>query len=450
MDTTSIFKIKPSICKWREAHNKPNFMKSRLIILFILGFGTHITAQSTILYDLDTYKRVDIAYRTSFFTPDLNLSIDTTLNSPGVQRNYAINLGGRYTDNQIINDAKNQKTKYTVFNLNLNLGKNKLGSLSYEYNYDNRSYNESSYFKNGFYIKWDHLYNVNFNFNRLYRQSLDLSYDLGFGFGRLEVINNAWHGARILEELQSKNLLTKIPSLEEMKLFFDLIGDVQFERVMDRRLASMYRVEKIIEYIEQNEWIEKGSVPAFVTIYDAYRYERFFFRQSGERLEFTLTPTVLGNISKQFGTIIPISKFIQPGFFGNVEYEIHENGDLAYYTTKLLGAQISYFELFRDGDFMNTDALSANMYFEYRYNYLPSLRTNLMVQANISGGFVYNDAYDATLNMNVAAEYNYYFSPATLLKLIASIYYADSNFQVGDYQPRIQSRFFIQVVHAFR
>ncbi len=428
-------------------------MKLQLILLFIFTLNFAIFCQNTILYNLDSYKRVDGKYRTTFITPDANLNFGNILNSPNLMKNYNISVGGKYMDNQIRNDKNNQNNTFKKVDFGLLTGSNKDVSFIFEYDYDNRSYNDDlKYFKNGVNITTNNVYEESeiILFKR-YLISANVSYDLGFGFGRLEIINNAWLGARILEELESKKLLTNIPSANEMKAFFDLIGDLEFDRVMDNRLRSIYRIEKMIEFIEQEEWIDRGSIPAFVTIYDAFLFENFIFRQSGERLEFTLTPTV----STDFSWLLnfnndSFSKSIRPGFNGNVEYEIHENGDLNYYTIKLVGGRIEYFERFEGGESENTKSIAGNVYFEYKYRYLPSLRTNLLVVANASAGFIYSESYSASLSVNTVFEYNYYFSPATRLAIMARITYNDRSFQIGDYQPNINTNLSVNVVHAIR
>ena len=424
-------------------------MKSQLIILFVFVSSLTCLGQNSILYDFDSYKRVSGAYRTTFITPDINLSYRNVLNTPEQVKFYNLNIGGRYADNQIFNDENNQKTKSTDIDFGIGIGNVKNISFEYNYDYENRAYNDMTYFKNGFHVRTNNQYIENLDAKR-YTQSLNLGFDLGFGFGRLEIINNAWLGARILEELQIDNLLMKLPSTEEMTEFFDLIGDLEFERVMDPRLRSMYRVEKMIMFIEQKGWIENGSIPSFIKIYDAFRYENFIFRRSGERLEFTLTPTFIGNFNYSNLSQNKFSKFIQPGFFGRAEYEIHKNGDLAYNTTKLVGGEVGYFEILQDDPLEGYTHLTGNVFFRYIYRYLPSLRTNLIFTSNVSAGLIYIDSYKTRLNINSSVEYDYYFSPATRLAMVAEIKYLDTKFQVGDYQPSIDATFSLNVIHSIR
>jgi len=225
---------------------------------------------------------------------------------------------------------------------------------------------------------------------------------------------------------------------------------VEYERVMDFRLGSMYRIEKIIEFVEQKQWIDKGSIKAFVTIYDAFRYEKFFNRMSGERLEFTIKPMVRGIYNWSNNTIFGESKYIQPGFEGNIEYQIHTNGDLEYYQTKTLGGRINHSQLFQKGQVEDFKSISGDLYFQYQYRYIPSLRTNLSFNASFFGGFVYSSSYEARISINSSLTYNYYFSPSTQLVIRGDVFYNDNRFQVGDYQPSIAGSLSFDIMHAIR
>lgn len=409
--------------------------------------------QTPIIYDLDSYKRVDIDYRTTTFSPDLLIEYDKTLNTPGQEKFYGVNIGGYYRDRHLINDEKNQKSYYCRVALNANAGSLTRFNLNYDYEYINRSYSDLAYFKTGFDISSNTNYGRDFNQFKDFKQDLRLSYDIGFGFGRLEIVNNAWLGARILEELSKNEQLTMVPEADGMKELFDVIGDLEFERVMDGRLMTMNRLEKMIEYMEQNEFIDDGSIPAFVTIYDAFRYESFFIRQSGERLEFTLNPIVQGNYvwNELSGLgVLGFNSSVQPGFEGSIEYESHKNGDLEYYSIKSIGGTIGYFERFQEGGGDTETIIAGDLNFNYTYRYLPSLRTNLEFSTSVTGSVVKLDDYSSILNVMSRLSYFYYFSPATQLVLGVNFQYTDNEFQIKEYQPSIRTRFSIDVVHAIR
>jgi hypothetical protein len=407
-------------------------------------------SQERIIYDLDTYKRVNIDLRTTFFTPDVYFNYNKTLNNPSLVKNYIFNIGGQYSDNHLINDAKNQVTKNNYVSLGIISGSNKNIHLTYNYDINNRSYDEEKYFKNGLDIRLNTDYSDGNNSFLRFSQLFNVRYDIGFGFGRLEVVNNAWVGARILEELNSKGLLQFKPRGEEMKLFFDLIGDVEFERVMDSRLYFMNRVEKIIKFIEHKEWIDKGDIEAFISIFDTYSYEDFFIRYTGERLEFTLTPFVKGKYTWTNNSIFAEQKYIDPGFEGSIEYQLHTNGDLEYYQTKILGGRITHFQRFDDIENPDYKSIAAALYFLYQYRYVPSVRTNLLFATSFSGGIDYANSYNAEISANTSVTYNYYFSPSTQVVISAGLIYNDNRFQIGDYQPNINGTFRFYVRHAIR
>lgn len=435
----------------RGVHFKPNIMKLQIFILFIFGLSFTVKGQNPIIYDLDSYQRVNFDYRLTTFSPDLSFSYSKTLNTLGQEKFLTFRLGGLYLDYQLINSETNQKSYLSRIDLNARAGTLKSFDLGYDYNYDNRSYSGLTYFKNGFEVSSRTNYMKNFNSLKEFEQELTLSYDIGFGFGRIEVVNNAWLGARILQELDKNGLLTKVPEADEMTDLFDIIGDLQFERVMDPRLMTINRLEKMIEFIEEKELIEEGSIPAFVTIYDAFRFEDFFFRQSGERLEFTLSPAVNGTYFWNDINLTGRNSNIRPGFEGSIDYEVHRNGDVEYYSKKSIGATLGYFEHFRENEESHSTIVTGDIEFNYTYRYLPSLRTNLEFATTVVGSLVKDDDdFSSILNATSKLSYFYYFSPATQLSISLNVQYSDTEFQIDEYQPSIGSSFLIDVVHAIR
>lgn len=427
-------------------------MKHYFWIFTLLAVASSVNGQHQILYDLDSYRRVDGQWENAFINPDLNLNYSTTVNDPNQEKDYAFNLGMAYYGTKIVNNAQNQKRRYKRVDVNYDASRSEkeLGLL-FDYQYENRSYRESQgYFKSGFRIRTNSEYASLHGFLRTYSQYIDPTVDLGFGFGRLELINDAWRGARILEELNKKDLLLTIPSSEEMKAFFDLVGDLNLERVMDDRLRDIHQLEQIILFLQDRKWIERESVPAFASIYDAFRFESFVTRWSGRRLEFTLTPRAQFDLQKETVLGNQVTTNFRPGFYGEIQYRSEKNGDLAYYTTTNVTARLGYQEHFDDGQKREDPFLDGNIELRYQYNYLPSLRTHLRASFNVIVGAEDVDVFEAYLNANASLRYNYYFSPATQLEIFTVLRYRDNEFQSGDYQPRITARVNVQVVHALR
>lgn len=65
------------------------------LILFLIAIGSlHSSSQNSILYDLDTYKRVVLDYRITTFSPDVLITYNKKLNTVGQEKNYGISIGG--------------------------------------------------------------------------------------------------------------------------------------------------------------------------------------------------------------------------------------------------------------------------------------------------------------------------------------------------------------------
>ena len=422
-----------------------------ILTTYILIISYGIFAQDQILYDLDTYKRIDAEYRTTNIQPEFLFNYFNQLNSPGTNKAYFLEANGFYDDNFLVNSINQQNNRFIDIRTEFSIGTTQSVKILTDFVKEKRKYNGEKFFKTDYQIRsrLSYFSNAGGGSNSFYQVDHDIIYGLGFGYGRLEVVNEAWLGGRILEELKRGGLLLDIPSAEAMKAFFDFLGELRFERVMDPRLRDIYRIEKMVEYLEDVGWIESGSVPSFVTIYDTFRYETFLIRQSGERLEFTLLPLISSKLNwrKNFETVF--QNRVRPGIAASTEYEIHRNGDLKYYTTMLLGGYVEYRDrLFIDND--SEQSLSANISFDYIYRYLPSLRTNLSIASRIYSGFVNDSGYEAVLGLESRLNYDYYFSPATRLNFNAVFLYLDDKFQVGDFQPRLTFKTGVNIVHSLR
>ena len=428
-------------------------MRYYCFLFFCLCIAFNSVGQEYILFDLDSYRRVDFDFRTTFISPDIDLRYVNEINTPNQNKNYRIGFDGVYNDIRIVNNLKNQKTWSNRVDMGILSGTSVGIDLNSQFDYSNRSYSEeSNYFLNGAQLTTNLDFTNPQNSDSRINSVVNVKYDLGFGFGRLEVVDNAWIGGRILEDLNKKGLLKVIPDSDEMRTFFDLIGSLQFTRVMDFRLAAIYRLERIVEYIESQGWIEDGSIPAFATIYDTYRYEQFSNRWTGERLEFTLSPTLRGVYIWRDNNDLFTFQSIGPGFEGKIDYEWHTNGDLEYYKKKVVGAKLAYIESFqKQSDLTSSNRfIDASLFVVYEYRYIPSLRTNLVWTTLFDGGFMHQESLRARVNVSSSLVYNYYVSPATQLVLRGSLGYSDNEFQSGDYQPRILASFSFDVLHALR
>jgi len=427
-------------------------MKRNLSVLVCWMFALQSWGQIDIAYDLDSYRRVDGFFRTTLIRPQVTTSYRDEVNVVGMEKDYSLGVRGSYADYQLTNSLPHQKEREVFGEFDLSAGSLKQGELTYRYSGIDRNYNEQDYFKIGGSIEFETKHREVSRFvgsSYTSESTLDLSSDLGFGFGRLEVVNDAWLAASILEELAAKNLLREIPDSLALRTYFDYLGQLEFERVLDFRMREIYVIEKLIAYLEEQNWIEKGSIPAFATIYDAYRYEQFFFRQTGRRLEFTLTPQIEVEINKSTGQESALRN-IRPGFIGTIQYDMHRNGDIKYYVQKGLGASLRYIERFTNVNDFRLTYIDARIDYTYVYRYLPSLRTNFLISFKTEGGFTNANSFQSFLLAECGLKYNYFFTPTTRLEVSGNFGYTDPEFQVGDFQPRLNGFASCKVVHAIR
>ncbi len=440
--------------KTRANHyTNPMKMKYPITILFLL-LSISIFSQREIIYDLDSYKQVVFKRSELILTPAGSFSGNDQLNVDGEDANFLVNLNAGLQHRKYINSQDEQFTLSQSAYIKFAEGY----LINSSRNVTKRKYTENRYLKTG--------YNVSANYNRLKdqntgvknnSQTVEIIGDFGLGFGRIEYINHAWSAVQILQALEDRSLLLRIPSSEEITDFANKIGSVRTSRILDFRLRDIAILETIIEYLIDNKLLDQLSTTAILIIEDTFAYDQIAIRNSGSRLEFSLEPQArYDNSINSF----MYDKSFSLGSDGRITHTSYKNIDVKWMQTISYEAHLRYTSsdwhaINPQFENLKSKIATAGLNFSYGYAYLPNRRNNLTF--NLSSG-INMDAFfsesqstqfsSARLNLILNSLYNYYISPSTQFVVSGNLSYFDQNFQAGDYQPTIIGYLVFTLSHA--
>lgn len=428
-------------------------MKYPITILFLL-LSISIFSQREIIYDLDSYKQVVFKRSELILTPTGNFSGSDAVNVDGEEADFRVNSEANILHRKYINSQNEQFTLSQTAEVKFAEGYR----FEVSRNVTKRKYTDNRYLKTG--------YNVNANYNKLKNPNNGIANNsheseiignFGFGFGRIEYINHAWSAIQILQTLEDKSLLLRIPSHEEITAFADKIGTVRTSRILDFRLKDIAILETIIEYLIDNKLLDQLSTTAILIIEDVFEYDQIATRNTGSRLEFSLEPQI------SYDNSINLSKYDKSLFIGSdgrITHISYKNIDVKWMKTMSYEAQLIYTNSRRyaiEPQIENSlsKAVSAGLNFSYGYAYLPNRRNNLFFNLssgiNMSASFMKNQSTvysSARINIRLNCLYNYYLSPSTQLVVSGDLSYIDQNFQAGDFQPHLYGSLGFTLSHA--
>jgi hypothetical protein len=440
--------------KTRANHyTNPMKMKYPITILFLL-LSISIFSQREIIYDLDSYKQVIFKRSELILTPAGSFSGDDQVNVDGEDANFLVNLNAGIQHRKYINSQDEQFTLYQSANIKFAEGYRIFGRR----NLTKRKYTENRYLKTGYNVttEYDRLKNQNTGVKNN-SQDAELIGNFGLGFGRIEYVNHAWSAVQILQALENRSLLQRIPSHDEITDFANKIGEVRTSRILDFRLRDIAILETIVEYLIDNQLIDNLSTTAILIIEDTFEYDQIAARSSGSRLEFSLEPQA--SYDNKVNSFL-YNKLFTIGSEGRITHTTYKNIDVKWMQTITYEAHLRYTNFYQyaidpQGENSTSKNATAGLNFNYSYAYLPNRRNNL--NFNLSSGIYMNASFlenqstqfsSARLSLILSSIYNYYLSPATQLVVSGALSYFDQNFQSGDFQPSIIGNMSFTLVHA--
>jgi len=271
-----------------------------LATLLIISISTHAQVLDT--FDFNNYKEFNYEYETFTIFPDFSGSVRSRLNSDF--KSFSTRLNPSYF--KVKNTRKIQKT--IVSNQSLlysnatteNISNTTLESKFFTLESNNFA-NIRYYQKNNFYYEFNPSVNLrkdfindesDFNFG-----NITLIPGIGIGYGRLEIVNNAWLAQTIFRNLDAIGIIDKDLNENDLLSLSERITNIQNTRIKDGRLENIYEFQNLSQHILDNQWYE-GDLSLFHAIlFDTYRFENFRIRSTGTRFNLRYEPVFRRNFN---------------------------------------------------------------------------------------------------------------------------------------------------------
>lgn len=119
-----------------------------------------------------------------------------------------------------------------------------------------------------------------------------LSATAGWGFGRIERVEDARQAIYILEDLKKNKVLSRDMTKDEIFEFSQLISTVKNKRFLDDRLHRIDEITTIDNYLKNKQILTNSDAAYFTSLYDMWDYGALFDRNAGSRFSINLTPEI--------------------------------------------------------------------------------------------------------------------------------------------------------------
>jgi len=179
-------------------------------------------------------------------------------------------------------------------------------SSSFRQNWQNSLYLNWSnkwYFSNLFFMDYGIRSNTSYDFahNKTKNQSedinekqktfsLNISPQIGIGYGRIETVRDARQAVHIANALSKKGVLNRKLSNDELFELSQIISTVKNKRFLDSRLHLIEEITTLDSFFEDNDLLANNGAAYFTTLNDMWQYGGLFPRNSGYEISFIVRP----------------------------------------------------------------------------------------------------------------------------------------------------------------
>ena len=446
-------------------------MKKNILHLISLLIVVNTYSQDNIQNEYKEWKSSQEEYLNfnigKYFTPDIvrnQLYIYFDMNSDYSKSNsdnklYVYNstsANSIFTGNIASNFSRYTNTRKKISNFEINLSLNEnfssqdnslTGTNSGLIN-DNNTINIISkntlglgwsnkrYFSKLFFLNYNLYGNISYNFTQdkkiiqkiesNQKQNefiINFSPRLGFGYGRIENIEDAHQAVYIANSLSKRKILTRNLSNEELFELSQQISTIKNKRFLDSRLHLIDEISTVDSFFVKKDLLSNNGADYFTTLYDMWQYGALFSRKAGYEISFVVYPyytyDYIKNIPELQSDAIHYSH--RAWFEADLAFNYEKPLKLNWQHSVGAGA----FAYFQQGKFGKTDFKSIfsnnskmfSAFAQYSLGYYPNTRTN--VQATVGQQIrkwinnIVNDEISTYIRNTVILNLslNYYFSP---------------------------------------
>lgn len=368
-------------------------------------------------YDINDYRRSLL--KRSYLTFDGSLSEEYVDAHPFVEDDNTIkaSISGKY--GQYYNTNKHQRN----IKIYSKISYSEENPFLWYYNMD---YEQRSYLGKRDAWHWVYGGSVITGFDIHDNKNFYISPKAGYGYGRIELINDAWNAYGILGDLRKRGLISEEDY--DIEAIAHVIGKVRNMRSVDPRLENIAELTALGDDLLALGVIDDFSPEIAAVLYDSYAYENFYQRQTGWLLEaYTRMDTKL----YEANTYSNLNEYRL-----GLEYMYHRALGLKHQISA--GIINEYIGDYVDSSFKR-NSFSVNM----NYGWLPNRRTKAICHASLSRLWEPNSS-KANL-LHVGARFSYYISPQT------QFYFSFRSFLLGyDINTRSNLNAYMGLTHALR
>lgn len=174
------------------------------------------------------------------------------------------------------------------------------------WNFDDRFYRKNNWFlrlANNLYAREDYIkQEATQSTTKTTVPGVNESLLLGFGKGRLEMVQDAQMALFILNDLKDEGLITSLPNAELVNEFSQLITEINNRRVFDSRKRRIYELTQIDKFLREKGIASTTDIRHFTIINDNWALAFNPYRRSGSSWSLNLKPFAQIGKSKQTTT----------------------------------------------------------------------------------------------------------------------------------------------------
>jgi hypothetical protein len=448
-------------------------MKTKILLSLCCLFAITSFSQDS-FYQLKDFKYRTSSYRTLVLSASASGGLTDQKNTSGDSlkgKNFHLSPTSIYytkivsTDQKLSRSAISLNASYDFYSnkSRLNDYKYKSGDGSFAWQFDNRFFRDNKWYwqignrlsGEGNLQESSHLYD-----KKEFSASNEVI--LGFGKGRIEMVQDAQMALYILNDLEQQGLINAPVDHQTINSFAQLITQINNRRVFDFRRKRIFELTQIDSFLRNKGITSSADIRLFTTINDNWSYGYNPLRSSGSDWFFRLIPFYGFNIDKNSN---PPDYSLQQsthtlGVRPEIGYENYKPINLKW--QRDLGARFSWSydrhhfavkntnsgttsKFKSSGDFMQSQ---LNLF--YGLGYYPSNRSKVNSTLKLSGS-IGEGAYSINPSIDFSADY--FVSYRTRLSAyLSTIYeYDQQNFAGG---PTVNAHslnvnFIVTISHAF-
>ena len=307
--------------------------------------------------------------------------------------------------------------------------------------------------------------------NDIENTSIEISNDLvlGFGKGRIEMVQDAQMALFILNDLRNQGLISNIPDAKTVNRFAQLITVVNNRRILDFRRKRIYELSQIDSFLRESGIAVSTDIRHFTVLNDNWAFGFNPLRSSGSDWFFRIIPmaeiirakNVYGLGSSDRGLISDFGVRPQIGFENykpiNLKWQRNMGSAFSWSYRHNTDRSVSTLNGITSERIDSGNIFETSLYCFYEVGYYPNNRTRVNANFTVLASYFPYDKTSAKheISMHPALHFStdYFISYRTRISAYFIADYEHTNIKyVGSGQDKmhnLNANFSIGLAHAF-